>query len=215
MAVPLPGNRPARNPGDRITKICRCPNVKDMGKLAVMMLGVAVSLSVSLAGTAMAETVPAWVKDMAGYYSDGHTSRQEFVSAVRYLVDEGVVDLGRPDLGNPDLVQGTITRVIDGNTVIIDGNRIRIPLVGVERSGDGSMPHAVLARELCPVGSTAYYDVDDKQKKDRYGRTVAMVYCDTGMSLGKLMVGFGLGEVSQYWCPKSEFEHTEWREECR
>ena len=35
--------------------------------------------------------------------------------------------------------------------------------------------HVVYARQLCPAGSAAYYDVDDGQPVGKYGRTIATV----------------------------------------
>lgn len=83
------------------------------------------------------------------------------------------------------IVTGKVDRVIDGNTIIIDDTRIRIPLVDVLDSGNKTAPHAKLAQKVCPQSAAAYYVIDSKQPTDIYGRTIGMVFCnDSTYSLG-------------------------------
>ena len=164
------------------------------------------------------EYVPSWVRDMTLLYADGDISRTEFVNMLHYLIDNDILGFGQVDpqmmKDYPELVRGTIVHVIDGNTVRIDDTRIRLSLIDVENSGDSQASHAVLARVLCPVGSTVYYDVDDLQLSDKYDRTIAVVYC-SGASLNQLMIEFGLGWVNNYFCSKSEFREESWaRADC-
>ena len=176
--------------------------------LVAVMLAVLASAA-SVPDTAHADGVdafiPRYVPVLTEYFSTGQITETEWTTAVEYMMREDVIRLGTPDFSNPELVAGVVTRNVDGNTIEIDGVRIRIPLVDVEDSGNPGMPHAVLARLLCPVGSPAQYDIDDLQVRDRYGRTIAMVYCNTGLSLGEIMIGFGLGWVNEWYCDKSEF----------
>ena len=102
---------------------------------------------------------------------------------------------------------GIITRVIDGNTIIIDDIRIRIPLVDVENSGDTNAPHALFAKSLCPAGSQASYDIDNMQPIDKYGRTIAKINCG-GIDLGQALIDKELGWVNEYYCDRSEFENS-------
>ena len=44
------------------------------------------------------------------------------------------------------MVSGTVTRVIDGNTIVIDGIKIRSPFIDVVDSGNSTTTHAKLAR---------------------------------------------------------------------
>lgn len=155
--------------------------------------------------------IPEWISDLTQYYTDGLLTADEYTTAIRYLLDEDIIYLGEPpQTDNPELVYGTVTRNVDGNTIHIDDVIIRIPLVDVQDSGNHTMPHAVLAKLLCPVGSPAQYDIDDKQRQDKYKRTVAVVYCNTELHLGEIMIGFGLGWINDYWCDRSEFEFADW-----
>ena len=154
--------------------------------------------------------LPEWVRTVTGYYVDGLISENDFVTIVQWLMDNGVVPREVIDPEDPDLTGGTITRVIDGNTVQIDDTRIRLALVDVVDSGNMTAPHAVLAHVLCPVGFHAYYDVDDLQVTGPYGRTIAAVYCSDGILLNDMMIEFGLGWINQYYCDKSEFRYAPW-----
>lgn len=178
---------------------------------AVLALPVAVSLGADYTdddNVAIPNTVPI----LTEYFTTGQITETEWVTAIRYMIDEEIIRLGKPDLANPELVTGAVTKNVDGNTIDIDGIRIRLSLVDVEDSGDKTAPHAVLAKLLCPVGSPAQYDIDDRQVRDRYDRTVAVVYCDTAISLGEIMIEFGLGWINEWYCDKSEFERAAWTE---
>ena len=172
----------------------------------------ALALAVWMPGTANAEDpfIPPFVRALTEYFSTGQITETEWTTAIQYMMREDIIRLGEPDFSNPELVAGAVTRNVDGNTIEIDGVRIRIPLVDVEDSGNPAMPHAVLARLLCPVGSPAQYDIDDLQVRDRYGRTIATVYCSTGLSLGEIMIEFGLGWINEWYCDKSEFGQDSW-----
>ncbi len=110
-----------------------------------------------------------------------------------------------------DVVSGHVTRVIDGNTIVIDGIKIRSPFIDVVDSGNSTTTHAKLAKALCPVGSKAHYNVDDWQPVGHYGRTIALVYCDgVAVSIDQIMMLSGNGWVNQKYCHLSEFASLEW-----
>jgi micrococcal nuclease len=71
-----------------------------------------------------------------------------------------------------------VTWIIDGDTIEVNNRRIRLALVDTpERNEPGYEKATEFTAALCPVGSTAYLDMDDGQPTDKYGRTVAVVYC--------------------------------------
>ena len=128
-----------------------------------------------MTGTAFADTgVPAWVRDVTVLYDGGFSTDGEYLAAIRYLVQNGILQFGGANISDPEMVPGAVARVVDGNTLYVDNVKIRLSLVDVKDSGDTAAPHAVLARELCPAGSVAHYDVDDLQPAGPYGRTVAV-----------------------------------------
>ncbi len=177
----------------------------------VLALPVAVSLGADHAED-QDVAIPNIVPRLTNYFTTGQITEAEWVTAIRYMMDEKIIRLGEPDPTNPELVEGTVTKNIDGNTIEIDGTRIRIPLVDVVDSGDKTAPHAILAKLFCPVGSPAQYDIDDLQVRDKYGRTVAAVYCNAAVSLGEIMIVFGLGWINEWYCDRSEFERAAWAE---
>jgi len=49
--------------------------------------------SFSFSNAAEEDIVPTWIQNVAGYWSDGAVSDQEFVGAIEFLVDEGIMNL--------------------------------------------------------------------------------------------------------------------------
>ena len=189
--------------------------------------------------------VPGWVKDTAMMWGQGAISDSEFVAMLQFLLDEGIITVpadrqdaidakiqqaydrgyadGKETMQNGQnatpsgkIIYGTVTRNIDGNTIEVSGERIRSPFVWVEDSGNKTADHAMYARELCPAGSAARYDIDDYQPVGKYGRTIAMVWCDgQEKSLDQLMVESGLGWINSHYCQRSEFRSLDWVNDCK
>lgn len=77
--------------------------------------------------------------------------------------------------------RGTVTRVVDGDTLDVDGKRIRLVLVDApERGEDGHAAATARLAELCPVGARAAVDIDDAQRGGSHGRAIATVACESG-----------------------------------
>lgn len=49
--------------------------------------------AVSLVSYSAAQTsaIPTWVKDIAGFWSEDQITDQEFLSAIQYLIDNGIL----------------------------------------------------------------------------------------------------------------------------
>jgi len=105
--------------------------------------------------------------------------------------------------------QGRVTRVIDGDTLDVDGTRIRLVLVDApERGEDGHAEAAARLAELCPVGARAAVDVDDAQRGGSHGRAIAAVACEAGgraAIANAEMVAGGHAPVLAEFCGVSEF----------
>ena len=119
-----------------------------------------------------------------------------------------------PNTGNFEPVfmshEGQITRVIDGDTLIIDQTTVRLSLVNSpERDERGYQEAKNFALTVCPIGINAEFIEDSLQPKDKYGRSVGLVYCND-MMLNELLLTNGHAEISTYFCDKSEFGNEDW-----
>ena len=65
------------------------------------------------------------------------------------------------------------------------------------------------ALTVCPIGINAEFVEDRWQPKDKYGRSVGLVYCND-MMLNELLLTNGHAEISTYYCDKSEFGNEGW-----
>ena len=109
-----------------------------------------------------------------------------------------------PDTG------GQITRIIDGDTLLIDQTTIRLSLVNSpERDEPGYQEAKDFASTVCPVGSNAEFIEDSWQPTDKYGRSLGLVYCND-MFLNELLLTNGHANISTYFCDKSEFGIDDW-----
>ena len=154
-------------------------------------------------------------------------------AAAAYVVVPGLVDgvdLAAPglvdgvDLAAPgpaeqqgaphaDAYTGTVTKVVDGDTLDVDQRRIRLVLVDTPERGDAGFSEATaFTRGACPVGSEATYVVDSMQGEDRYGRIVAAVWCDgTGnATVNEALLDSGHARLYGSYCQRSSFGAEDW-----
>ena len=135
--------------------------------------------------------------------------------AVSTLQGQGEVSVPRPSPGGSPVASGTefeylgeVTRIIDGDTMVVDGIRVR--LVGIdtpERGEAGYSEAAEFLRSLCPPGSAAGLDIDDWEPRDKYGRTLAVVRC-RGVHVNRELLRRGHAEVM--FIRPSEFNPYSW-----
>ena len=103
---------------------------------------------------------------------------------------------------------GTLTRIFNADTLAIDGEKFQLSLTDApEGKQRGAIRATALVEAVCRVGSTVYYDIDDLQPEDRYGRHLALVWCgDMRKSLNQVLVETGHAKVLWKYCGESEFE---------
>ena len=107
-------------------------------------------------------------------------------------------------------MQGTVTRIIDGDTIDIDDKRIRFSLVNTpERGEPGYSKATAFTGRLCPVGSMATVDEDDGQRDGSHGRVIGVVHCN-GHNLNAELVDAGHAEILERFCGTSEFSNSDW-----
>ena len=104
----------------------------------------------------------------------------------------------------------TVTRIIDGDTIVIDKQSFRFALVSApELTEPGGIEARTFIEEICPVGSKVTIDEDDGQKEGSFGRVIAKIICN-GISLNQVLVEQGYGIVDKSFCNESEFKNEDW-----
>jgi micrococcal nuclease len=106
--------------------------------------------------------------------------------------------------------EGIVNYVVDGDTLDINDNRIRLSLVNTpERGQEGYMEAKKLVQNLC-LNKKGEVDIDDGQRRgDRYGREVGIVYCD-GINLNAALMENNLARIYTEYCDISEFKNEKW-----
>jgi len=105
-------------------------------------------------------------------------------------------------------VSGTCYKVVDGDTIDVEGvGRIRFVGVNTPERGESGYKEAKdFVKEMC-LGKTVGLDIDDAKNKDKYDRTLAVVYVD-GVNLNQELLKKGYAEVM--YIPPSEFNPYSW-----
>jgi micrococcal nuclease len=110
---------------------------------------------------------------------------------------------------------GNVTYVVDGDTLDINGIRIRLSLVDTpERGQPGYKDAKEIVSSLC-LGKKGELDVDDGQRRgDRYGREIGIVYCN-GVNINEKLFNERLARILTDYCDVSEFSKENWaRDSC-
>lgn len=92
---------------------------------------------------------------------------------------------------------GTVTRVHDGDTVTVDGKRVR--LYGID-APELAQPGGVEARDFLAARLTGRTVRVLKKDKDDYGRVVGVVLLPEGEEVNSLMVRSGHAWVYSQYC---------------
>ncbi len=115
--------------------------------------------------------------------------------------------------GTAECLEGRVTDIVDGDTLYIEGTKIRLALVDTPEAGEAGYDEATaFAASLCPVGSQATADQDDRQLYDEYGRMIAVVYCN-GSNLNRELLEHGHAVILTQYCAVSEFGGEAWAKE--
>jgi endonuclease YncB( thermonuclease family) len=137
------------------------------------------------------------------------------ILSAAYLLRREGIDFSSPQdstncNGSAACFTGVVNRVIDGDTLEVNGERIRLVLVDAPerdtRAGPGATEYL---RELCPVGTTALVDQDDLQHTDNYGRMLAVVWCGE-TRVNEAIIRAGHARLYRRFCRQSEFGLEPW-----
>ena len=109
-----------------------------------------------------------------------------------------------------------VERVLDGDTIVLSsGERVRFVGVNAPELHPTPQPGAIEAKEFvegfCGRGNVVGLDVDDLRPRDKYGRTLAVVYVrvdNSWVNLNAELLRRGLAEVLHL--PPSEFNPYRW-----
>jgi micrococcal nuclease len=113
--------------------------------------------------------------------------------------------------GSASCFTGTVTDIIDGDTLDIGDVRIRLSLVdSPERDEAGYSEASDFTAEMCPVGSRVVVDQDDGQLIDDFGRLLAKITCEGNNVLNAELLESGHGEVLSEYCGESEYSTESW-----
>ena len=116
-----------------------------------------------------------------------------------------------------ELVAGKTSRIIDGDTLVINDEKIRLALVNTPERGQAGYSEATqFTARACPIGTNAWYDVDSGQPRDPFGRIIAQVWCGDqfGDSLNEMLVKNGHAVIFERYCNQSEFSSEDWAMAC-
>ena len=106
--------------------------------------------------------------------------------------------------------EGKVEFIFDGDTIQVEGCKIRLPLVDTPEKGEPGYEEATnFTASLCPKGSTVLVDQDDLQPHDKYDRTLAKVIC-SDKDLSAELVKNGHAKISKKYCNTSEFADESW-----
>jgi micrococcal nuclease len=112
--------------------------------------------------------------------------------------------------GESRCIAGIVTQVVDGDTLKVDGQTIRLALSSApelyEEAGAESRDYL---EKICPVGSRVLVDEDDGQTMGSYGRIIALVRCN-GLILNEVVISENHAILSTELCSASEFSDRNW-----
>jgi micrococcal nuclease len=100
---------------------------------------------------------------------------------------------------------GNVTHVVDGDTLDINGIRVRLSLVDTPERGQPGFKEAKEFVNANCLGKKGELNVDDGQRGgDRYGREIGVVYCD-GLNINQKLMDNHLAKILRQFCEISEF----------
>lgn len=116
--------------------------------------------------------------------------------------------------GSAACFRGNVTKIVDGDTLDVNGIRIRLSLVNTPEIGGEHYTEAKrLAELLCPIGSPALVDQDDGQRGGSYGRMIGEVHCNNSSNLAEQLLKSGFADIMIKHCIDSEFANKTWAKE--
>ena len=145
----------------------------------------------------------------------GHTSLDLEREIEKIIIEEPkqtepTQSLSQDCSGTARCVTGTVTKIVDGDTIHVDGESVRFALASApELSGYGGVESRNFIQTICPIGSDVIVDEDDGQTGESFGRMIGVIYCN-GMNLNAELLDADLGYLENRFCDSSEFASDPW-----
>ena len=143
----------------------------------------------------------------------------ESISNDTFLYEKNIETMTTPSfqkftcLGVENCIYGTVTKIIDGDTIKVNNNSVRFALASApELDDEGGTASKKFIEVLCPVGSEVIVDQDDLQPFDNYDRMVGVIHCN-GNNLNEELVESKYGFLSAHFCNSSEFSTQKWAQD--
>ena len=112
--------------------------------------------------------------------------------------------------GSAKCFSGTVTKIIDGDTIHVDDQSVRFALSSApELKGFDGVDSKEFIQTICPVGSEVLVDEDDGQIPEGHSRIIGVVHCND-MILNQELLDSGLGYLDSRFCGSSEFGSDSW-----
>jgi len=112
--------------------------------------------------------------------------------------------------GTAGCFRGTVTEIIDGDTIHVDDQSVRFALASAPNlEGYGGVDSRNFIQTICPVGSEVLVDEDDGHVLDDHARMVGMIACND-MILNEELLDASLGHLESRFCSSSEFANESW-----
>lgn len=118
-----------------------------------------------------------------------------------------------PAFAAPNEGSGSVTYVVDGDTIDVDGiGRVRLADIDCPEMSTAEGPVAKEFTEEYLSGEVVYLDIDDLRETDNYGRTIAIVYLQkpdgTLENFNQMLVDSGQARIWDF--DDNEFNPAEW-----
>ncbi len=157
--------------------------------------------------------VPSWIKNNAKWWSEGKISEDDFIKGIKYLAENGLIQThitNNSCKGTADCISGKVTKIVDGDTIHVNGQSIRLALTATpELDEKGGQEAKTFTSQFCSVGSSVTVDEDDKQTQGSYDRMIGQIFCNN-KSLNEALLENNLAIIDSRFCSKSEFSSELW-----
>jgi len=142
------------------------------------------------------------------------TGSSEMTAASSQLLQQTESDISQHSSedcsGTAGCFRGTVTKIIDGDTIHVDDQSVRFALASAPNlEGYGGVDSRNFIQTICPVGSEVLVDEDDGHVLDDHARMVGMITCNDMILNGELLDA-SLGYLELRFCSSSEFANESW-----